>query len=163
MARAQEFELDTNALRQAFDAAETWAQANLNEDVLTGLQQVDRERVEQFLRDYQKQLEGQYVVDLAALKDAATVILPLLEAHEETLPYAVWLKSQLDYLDVAEELRRAAPPKWSGSTTQASAKSEPQWNEGLGAQSLVTAFAERRGSSCAKLKPILRVSACPRN
>jgi membrane-bound lytic murein transglycosylase D len=110
VAPAQEFELDTNALRQAFDAAEEWAKANLDEDVLSALQQVDREKVEQFLRDYQKKLEGEYVLDLAALKDAATVILPLLETREETKPYAVWLKSQLDYLDVADELRRAAPP-----------------------------------------------------
>ena len=109
-APAQEFELDTNALRQAFDAAESWAKENLDEDVLRALQQVDREKVEQFLRDYQKQLEGEYVLDLAALQGAANVVLPLLEAHEETQPYAAWLKSQLDYLDVAEELRRAAPP-----------------------------------------------------
>lgn len=110
MALAQEFELDTNALRRAFDAAETWAKGNLDEDVLNALPQVDREKVEQFLRDYQKQLESDYVLDLAALKGAANVVLPLLEAHEETLPYAAWLKSKLDYLDVAEELRRAAPP-----------------------------------------------------
>ena len=110
LARAQEFELDTNALRQAFDAAEEWAKENLDEDVLRALQQVDREKVEQFLRDYQKSLQGDYVLDVAKLKDAATVVLPLLEARDETLPYALWLKSQLDYLDVAEELRRAAPP-----------------------------------------------------
>src|ERR1043166_2316800 len=95
---AQEFELDTNALRQAFEAAEVWAKENLDEDVLRALQQVDREKVEQFLRDYQKQLEGEYVLDLATLKGAATAVLPLLEAHEETQPYAVWLKAQLDYL-----------------------------------------------------------------
>jgi len=109
VARAQEFELDTNALRQAFDAANEWAQENLDEDVLRALQQVDREKVEQFLRDCQKGLQGEYVLDLAALKDAATVILPLLETREETQPYAVWLKSRLDYFDVTEELRRTAP------------------------------------------------------
>src|SRR5436309_7311233 len=110
MAPAQEFELDTNALRQAFAAAESWAKENLDEDVLRALQQVDREKVEQFLRDYQKGLQGEYVLDLAALKEAATIVLSLLEAREETQPYAVWLKSQLDYIDVAEELRRDAPP-----------------------------------------------------
>ena len=112
IAPAQEFELDTNALRQAFDAAEEWARENLDEDGLSALQQVDREKVEQFLRDYQQGLQGQYVLDLAAFKEAATVVLPLLEARDETQPYAAWLKSQLDYLEVAEELRQAAsPPK----------------------------------------------------
>jgi membrane-bound lytic murein transglycosylase D len=32
-----------------------------------------------------------------------------LEQWEETLPLANWLKTRLDYLDVAEELKRAAP------------------------------------------------------
>lgn len=111
VAAAQEFELDTNALRQALDFAGEWAQENLDEDVLRALQQVDREKVEQFLRDYQSKLQSEYVLDLATLKEAATVILPLLEAHEETQPYSVWLKSRLDYFEVADELRRAAPPQ----------------------------------------------------
>ena len=36
-------------------------------------------------------------------------LLPLLEGHEETAPYAVWLKAHLDYLDVAEQFRRTMP------------------------------------------------------
>ena len=110
MARAQEFELDTNALRQALDAAGQWADANLDEDALCALQPVDREKVEQFLASFQQQFRGGYVLDLAALKDAANGVLPLLEAYEETQPYAVWLKSRLDYFEVADELRRAVPP-----------------------------------------------------
>jgi len=50
------------------------------------------------------------VLDLAALQGAAKGVLPLLEAYEETQPYALWLKSRLDYLEVAEELRRSVPP-----------------------------------------------------
>jgi membrane-bound lytic murein transglycosylase D len=44
------------------------------------------------------------------LKDVARTILPLLDAHEETQPYAAWLRSRLDYLETADELRRATPP-----------------------------------------------------
>ena len=109
IARAQEYELDTNALRQAFEAAGQWAEENLDEDALRSLQQVDREKVEQFLHSVQEQLQGDYVLDLAALKVAANAVLPLLESYEETKPYAVWLKSRLDYFEVSEELRRAAP------------------------------------------------------
>ncbi|MCW5553030.1 MAG: lytic transglycosylase domain-containing protein [Verrucomicrobiae bacterium] len=108
--QAQEWELDTNALREWLVAADEWAQENLNEDLLQALPQVDRERVEQFLRNLQQQLQGEYVLDVALLKDAANGLLPLLQLHEETQPYAAWLKSRLDYFDVAEELRRAAPP-----------------------------------------------------
>lgn len=110
MARAQEWELDTNALREWIVAADEWAQENLDEDVLQALPSVDRGRVEQFLRNLQQQLQGQYVLDVASLKDAANALLPLLQLHEETQPYAAWLKSRLDYFEVAEELRRAAPP-----------------------------------------------------
>jgi membrane-bound lytic murein transglycosylase D len=110
VARAQEWELDTNALRQAFDAAERLVEANLDEEDLRVLQQMDREKVEEFLRSFQQQLTNVYVLDLAALKDAASGVLPLLEAHEETQPYAHWLKSRLDYFEVADELSRAAPP-----------------------------------------------------
>jgi membrane-bound lytic murein transglycosylase D len=111
VARAQEWELDTNALRQAIDAAEKLAVENLDEDALSALRQVDREKVEEFLDRFRQQLQGPYVLDLAALKDAASGILPLLEAHEETQPYALWLKSRLDYFEVADELHRAAPPQ----------------------------------------------------
>jgi membrane-bound lytic murein transglycosylase D len=110
LARAQEWELDTNALRQALEVAGQWTEANLHEDALRALRQVDREQVEAFLRNFQQQLRGENVLDLAALKDAASGVLPLLEAHEETQPYAHWLKSRLDYFEVADELHRAAPP-----------------------------------------------------
>jgi len=109
-APAQEWELDTNALRQALDTAGEWAEENLDEDVLRALQQVEREQVEQFLQNFQQQLQNNQVLDLASLKDAAKAVLPLLEAHEETQPYAAWLNARLDYLEVTDELRRALPP-----------------------------------------------------
>jgi membrane-bound lytic murein transglycosylase D len=47
------------------------------------------------------------------LKDAAKAILPLLDAYEETAPYAAWLRSRLDYFEVAEEFRKTTPaPKF---------------------------------------------------
>lgn len=110
LASAQEFEIDTNALNQIVGAAEQWAQENLDENFLASLPQVDREKVEQFLREYQAGLRGDYVLDLAAFKNGASVVLPLLEAHEETEPYALWLRARLDYLEVADDFKRAAPP-----------------------------------------------------
>jgi membrane-bound lytic murein transglycosylase D len=94
---------------EMLNAAQEWANENLDEDTLQALSQVDREQVEKFLSQFQKQLQTDYVLDLAPLKDAAKVVLPLLAAHEETQPYAAWVRSRLDYFDVAEELRKAAP------------------------------------------------------
>ena len=92
------------------DAAQQFAQDNLDDDVLKALQDVDRTQVEDFLKHYQDYLQGDYVLDVAQLKDAATTILPLLDAHEETQPYAAWLRARLDYFDVADELKAITPP-----------------------------------------------------
>ena len=101
---------ETISLDDVMQSADQWAKENLDEDVLRALKDVDREKVKQVLKDIQKQLHGDYVIDLAALRDAAKAVLPLLEGYEETQPYAAWLKAQLDYLDVAEEFRRTTPP-----------------------------------------------------
>ena len=91
------------------DAAQEWAKENLDENVLQSLPEVDRDHVEKFLKQFQDQLKGDYVLDVGALKDAANTVLPLLDAHEETRPYAAWLRSRLDYFEVSEELRKSLP------------------------------------------------------
>jgi len=97
--------LDDEFLR----SAEQWARENLDDDVLRVLQSGDREKIRKLLQDIQKEFQGEYVLDLASLKDAARAAVPLLESYEETLPYALWLKTRLDYLEVAEQLRLLVP------------------------------------------------------
>jgi membrane-bound lytic murein transglycosylase D len=106
-AQAQTNDFDLGDL---LDSAQQFAQENLDPDVLAALQNVDRQKVEDFLKNYQDYLKGDYVLDVAQLRDAAQAILPLLDAHEETRPYAAWLRSRMDYFDAADELRSAAPP-----------------------------------------------------
>jgi len=101
---------DTVTLDDLVSSAEQWAKENLDEDALRVLQQADRERVKKILTDFQKQFRGEYVVDLAALRDAASAVIPLLESYEETLPYALWLKIHLEDLEVADELKLIVPP-----------------------------------------------------
>jgi membrane-bound lytic murein transglycosylase D len=74
------------------------------------LQDVDRDKVKQFLQDIQKRYHGEYVIDLASLRDTAKAVLPLLESYEETQPYAAWLKAQMDYLEAADQFRLIIPP-----------------------------------------------------
>jgi membrane-bound lytic murein transglycosylase D len=90
-------------------SAEQWAQENLDQDALRVLQQADRERVQKFLEDFQKEFQGEYVIDLAGLKETARTVIPLLEGYEETFPYALWLKTKLDYLEVADQFRLMIP------------------------------------------------------
>jgi membrane-bound lytic murein transglycosylase D len=98
--------LDDDLLKSAAQ----WARENLNDDALNALQDLDRDKVRQLFAQIQKEFHGEYVVDLASLRDSARVVLPILENYEETLPYALWLKPRLDYLDVADELRLIIPP-----------------------------------------------------
>jgi membrane-bound lytic murein transglycosylase D len=95
-------------------SAQQWAEENLDEDVLAVLQQTDREKVKKVLADFQKEFQGEYVVDLAGLKDAANSVIPILEQFDETLPYALWLKVHLDDLEVADELRLIIPRPKTG-------------------------------------------------
>jgi membrane-bound lytic murein transglycosylase D len=100
----------TADLNEVITSAEQWAQENLDEDVLRALQDTDREKVRKFLAELQKEFHGEYVIDLAGLRDTAKTILPVLESYEDTLPYALWLKPRLDYLDVADQFRLILPP-----------------------------------------------------
>jgi membrane-bound lytic murein transglycosylase D len=104
------FGQNTVTLDDVIRSAEHWARENFDEDALRVLADVDEEKVRKLFADIQKQFQGEYVVDLAPLKETATALLPLLELHEETLPYASWLKTRLDYLEVAEQFRLKMPP-----------------------------------------------------
>ena len=109
--RAQDtLEFDAEEFGKVVESAQEWAKENLDEEMLKTLPEVDRQEIEKFLKQFQQQLKGDYVLDLAVLKDAAKAVLPLLDAREETKPYATWLRSRLDYFEVAEELRKNQPP-----------------------------------------------------
>ena len=66
---------DTVTLPELVQSAQEWAQENLDTNVLAALQNVDQQKVQQF--------QGEYVVNLASLKDTAEAIVPLLESHPD--------------------------------------------------------------------------------
>ncbi len=101
---------DTVTLPDILQGAQQWAQENLDTNFLNSLPQVDEVAVRQFFRDMQQRFQGDYVVDIAALRQTAQTILPLLQARDATRPYAAWLAAQMDYLDVADEIRISIPP-----------------------------------------------------
>jgi membrane-bound lytic murein transglycosylase D len=91
-------------------AAQQWAQDNLDTNILNALPDVNDPVAQQFFRDVQQRFQGDYVVDMAALRQTAQTVLPLLESSEQTQPYAAWLKAQMDYLEVADEIRLSSEP-----------------------------------------------------
>lgn len=95
---------------ELFKSVEEWMRENLDDSVLEALGQIDQERARQFFTELQKRFENTSIYDLASLKEAATRLLPVLEQFEETQPYGVWLRTHLDYLDTAEDLRQQVKP-----------------------------------------------------
>ena len=96
-------------LPELMQDAENWARDNLDTNVLNSLPKVEDPAVQQFFRDVQQRFQGDYVVDLAGLRQTARAVLPLLESREETQPYAAWLAAQMDYFDVADEICLTIP------------------------------------------------------
>jgi membrane-bound lytic murein transglycosylase D len=101
---------DTVTMPDLIQGAQQWAQENLDTNVLNALPKVDDPAVQQFFRELQQRYQGDYVVDLASLRDTARSVLSVLETSEDTQPYAAWLRAQMDYLDVANEIRLTIPP-----------------------------------------------------
>jgi len=101
---------NTVTIDDLMQSAQDWANDNLDPNVIAQLQNTDQEKVRQFFNTVQTNFQGEYVIDMAKLRDTAKTVLPVLESYEETAPYAAWLKTRMDYLDAAEELRLLIPP-----------------------------------------------------
>ena len=156
----------TNSLTldDLLQSAEQWANENLDDDALRVLKNADRQKIEKLLAEIQKELEGEYVIDLASLRNTVRTALPTLGRYEETLPYALWLKTRLDYLDVADELRiKIPPPK---SKPGAPPKPIPNPPAQIERQIWIEKLSERPWPSTAKsyvsrLKPIFIAQKVP--
>lgn len=117
-ALAQEQTIDA---AEVIDSANQFLQENIDQSILDSLG-VDADRTRQFFNQLHQHFQGADVYDLAALRETATQLVPLLQQFEETEPYAIWLKSRLDYFQVADQLRRNAS---RGSTNTAARLPQP--------------------------------------
>lgn len=140
------------------NSAQQWAQSNLDEDVVKSLQQVDRTRAEDFLKNYQTYLNGHYVLDMGQLKTAANAALPLLIAHPETRDYGAWLRARLDYFAAAEEMTLSASRLETNAPANPSFKTEQEiWVKKISPQPWSPAATE----FVPKLKPIFAAEGVP--
>src|SRR5437868_12282869 len=85
---------ETVTLDDLLSSAQDWARKNLDDDALRSLQAADRQKVQQVLKEFQTRFQGEYILDLAGLKEAAQQAVALLESYPETMPYALWLKNR---------------------------------------------------------------------
>lgn len=81
----------------------------LDPSVLEALRSGDPSHVQTWLNLAASEMQGDRVLDLAALEDAAGVVLPLLERSSETRGYASWLRARMDYFKVADFFRDTLP------------------------------------------------------
>ncbi|MGO8677685.1 MAG: lytic transglycosylase domain-containing protein [Limisphaerales bacterium] len=161
LARAQDEPVTLDDLLQS---AQEWARENLDDDVLRALQNQDQAKVRQLFDDMQKRLQGEYVIDLAALRGAASAILPVLQRYEETLPYALWLKTQLDYLDAADQFRLIIkPPKAApGEPPRLAPNPTPQQERELWIEKLSRRpWPDSARAYVARLKPVFAARNVP--
>jgi membrane-bound lytic murein transglycosylase D len=155
---------DTVTLDSLVQSAGDWAKENLDDDVLRALDNVDQEKVRKVILDIQKELRGQYVIDLASLKQTAKAILPILDRYEETQPYAAWLRTQLDYLEVADRLRLANPPPKAepGKPPKPAPNPPPQQEREVWIQRLADRpWPDRAKAYVPLLKPIFAAQKVP--
>ena len=151
-------------LDELVQSADQWAQENLDDKALSALRDVDRYKVKQFLSDIEKRFHGEYVVDLAPLKETAKTILPLLEGYEETQPYAAWLKAQLDYLDVADQFRLTIPPPSvaPGQPPRPVTNPPPKLEREIWVKKFATRPAPKAANPyVSRLKPIFKAQGVP--
>jgi membrane-bound lytic murein transglycosylase D len=157
LAWAQDYDFD---LGTALDLANDWAAENLDPAALQSLREVDRERVENFLTGYLQSLQSSNVLELARLRATATNIIPILDRYEETAPYAAWLRSRVDYLEVAEELNRTlpkAPPKPATPTNATITLERIVWTKKLADRPLPPGAAKY----VPKVKPVFAAEKIP--
>jgi membrane-bound lytic murein transglycosylase D len=83
---------------------------NLDLSLLPSFTGLDEQQLRTLCRELQRRLQGEYVLDLAPLREMANALLPVLDKQEDLKPYAAWLRTRLDYLAVADELRVKIPP-----------------------------------------------------
>lgn len=98
--------------RSLVEQGRRYLEENVPDEWLDALPEADEEKIRGLLQQIETGLAGEYVIDLARLRGSARTLLPLLEGFPEARPYAAWLRSRMDYFDVAEELRVrvGAPP-----------------------------------------------------
>lgn len=102
-------------------AVEAWARDHLDDrvaDALAGLADPSPARTRKAMDELQREFAGDSILDLARVRRVAEVVLPLLEEYEETADLAPWLRTRLDYFDVADELTTlpAVAPQPPGAT-----------------------------------------------
>jgi membrane-bound lytic murein transglycosylase D len=155
---------DALTAEDLLNMGQQFLEENVDEEVLAQLPQLDQQKVEALLKQLQDAFNQEYVLDLAALKDAADVGLTLLASSSDTEAYADWLRPRLDYFITAQELDQLIPVPPTITTNAAPRKPAP--NARLEAKAWAKTVKARPRPAAAtqyetKLKPIFTQHGVP--
>lgn len=158
--QAQEDHLNLQELMQG---AQEWATENLDTNLLNALPKLDQANAQLLLTELQKQFQGDYIVNLATLRQTASVVLPLLENYEATQPYAAWLRPRMDYLKIADEYRfTIPPPKIESGTPQRIPNPSPAWQRQVWVKELTRRpWPPASSNLVTQLKPVFAKEGIP--
>jgi len=117
----QDFDLDLDLdpdddlvidIDATLQTAEKWARENLDgrvAEAIAGLADPSPDRTRKAMDELQREFAGDSILDMTRVRRLAETVLPLLEEYEETADLAPWLRTRLDYFDVADLLAQEPP------------------------------------------------------
>ena len=151
-------------LPELVQGAQQWAQENLDTNFLNTLPAAGDPAAQRFFSELLLRFQGDYVVDLARLRQTANTLLPLLESREDTRPYAAWLRAQMVYLEVADELRLTIPPATgpTNSLSPINSNPPPQFEREIWVKKIATVpFPPQAKEYLSELKAIFSAQKIP--
>jgi membrane-bound lytic murein transglycosylase D len=104
----------SSQLEDLLEAGHDLLEEHLDPAFLRALNAGDFTPAETLLRQTIESLQGDYVIDLAALQQTVGTALTLLDAHPETRSYASWLRARIDYFEIArffDDTLPSSPPR----------------------------------------------------
>lgn len=96
-------------LDDLLESGRQWLEGTMDARVLKSFGTLNEAQARRYLHELQHRLAGEYVLDLAAVRDTARALTPILEHFEATRGYGLWLRARLDYFEAARELRLLIP------------------------------------------------------
>ena len=95
----------TITLGGVVQGAQQWAQENLDTNFLNALPAPDDQTVQQFFAEFPAAVSGRIRGGPRRVAGHRAHGAVPLQSREATQPYAAWLAAQMDYLDVADQIR----------------------------------------------------------
>lgn len=96
-----QFVIDWDAVQDAVEEGADWVFEQTGVDLR---EEFDMELVQQSFRRIEVAFQGEYVFDLALVREEAVWLLSVLREFDEIRPYAAWLATRMDYFDVLQQL-----------------------------------------------------------